>query len=142
MTFFLLKSAESAKKNQINMKTITLIARILVGLLFIFSGFIKANDAVGFSYKLVEYFEVFGTHFLIPIALPLAIFIVIFEMLLMIKEGCLKNDYRFKSCGGIKCHITLRISPIGTLMRLTGMSQWLMEVPFKKPSLNRRLLNF
>jgi uncharacterized membrane protein YphA (DoxX/SURF4 family) len=64
------------------MKVITTIARILVGLLFIFSGFIKANDAVGFSYKLVEYFEVFGTHFLIPIALPLAMFICIFEIVL------------------------------------------------------------
>lgn len=64
------------------MKVITSIARILVGLLFIFSGFIKANDAVGFSYKLVEYFEVFGTHFLVPIALPLAMFICIFEIVL------------------------------------------------------------
>ena len=64
------------------MKIVTNIARVLVGLLFIFSGFIKANDAVGFSYKLVEYFEVFGTHFFIPIALPLAIFICVFEIVL------------------------------------------------------------
>ena len=64
------------------MKTITNIARIFVGLLFIFSGFIKANDAVGFAYKLVEYFEVFETHFMVPIALPLAIFICIFEIIL------------------------------------------------------------
>ena len=34
-------------------------ARILVGGLFVFSGFIKANDTLGFSYKLEEYFEVF-----------------------------------------------------------------------------------
>jgi uncharacterized membrane protein YphA (DoxX/SURF4 family) len=64
------------------MKIITNIARILTGVLFIFSGFIKANDAVGFGYKLVEYFEVFKTHFLIPVALPLAIFICIFEIAL------------------------------------------------------------
>jgi len=64
------------------MKIVTTIARILVGLLFIFSGFIKANDAVGFSYKLAEYFEVFGTHFLIPIVLPLAMFICVFEIVL------------------------------------------------------------
>jgi uncharacterized membrane protein YphA (DoxX/SURF4 family) len=64
------------------MKIITAISRILVGLLFIFSGFIKANDTLGFSYKLVEYFEVFGTHFLIPIALPLSVFICIFEIVL------------------------------------------------------------
>ena len=64
------------------MKIITNIARTLVGLLFIFSGFIKANDSVGFAYKLVEYFEVFGTHFLVPVALPLAMFICIFEIVL------------------------------------------------------------
>lgn len=64
------------------MRTLTTISRILVGLLFIFSGFIKANDTLGFSYKLVEYFEVFGTHFLVPLALPLAMFICIFEIVL------------------------------------------------------------
>ena len=64
------------------MKIITNIARILVGALFIFSGFIKANDTLGFSYKLVEYFEIFHTNFLVPIAEPLATFICIFEILL------------------------------------------------------------
>lgn len=62
------------------MRVLTSIARLLVGALFIFSGWIKANDSLGFAYKLVEYFEVFGTEFLVPIALPLAIFICIFEM--------------------------------------------------------------
>ncbi len=62
------------------MRTLTIISRIFVGLLFIFSGFIKANDTVGFSYKLVEYFEVFNMHFLVSLALPLAMFICIFEI--------------------------------------------------------------
>lgn len=62
------------------MRIITQIARILVGCLFIFSGFIKANDTVGFSYKLVEYFEVFGTHFMVPLATFFAMFICIFEI--------------------------------------------------------------
>lgn len=35
---------------------ITFISRILVGALFIVSGLIKANDPLGFSYKLEEYF--------------------------------------------------------------------------------------
>lgn len=64
------------------MRTLTIISRIFVGLLFIFSGFIKANDTLGFSYKLVEYFEVFNTHFLVSLALPLAMFICIFEIVL------------------------------------------------------------
>jgi hypothetical protein len=42
---------------------LTTISRVLVGVLFIVSGLIKANDAVGFSYKLEEYFEVFGEGF-------------------------------------------------------------------------------
>ncbi len=42
------------------MKTITLIIRLLVGMLFIFSGFVKFNDPLGFSYKMKEYFEVFA----------------------------------------------------------------------------------
>jgi len=60
------------------------IARIFVGGLFIFSGFIKLNDPLGFSYKLEEYFgaDVLNLEFLIPLALPMAVFIVIYELLL------------------------------------------------------------
>ena len=69
------------------MKIITAIFRIFVGGLFIFSGFIKANDTLGFSYKLVEYFEIFAKslHFFeyfIPIATPLAMFLCILEIAL------------------------------------------------------------
>ncbi|WP_300441640.1 BT_3928 family protein [Christiangramia sp.] len=66
------------------MKAIVSIARILVGVLFIFSGFIKLNDPVGFSYKLQEYFSepVLDIPFLIPFALVIAILIVIFELVL------------------------------------------------------------
>ena len=42
------------------MKYIVNLFRVLVGLLFIFSGLIKANDPTGFSYKLDEYFSVFS----------------------------------------------------------------------------------
>ena len=58
------------------------ICRIFVGLLFIFSGLIKANDPLGFSYKLVEYFEVFHITFLNFLALGLAIFLCAMEMIL------------------------------------------------------------
>ena len=39
------------------MKILVYISRIFVGALFIVSGLIKANDTLGFSYKLEEYFE-------------------------------------------------------------------------------------
>jgi uncharacterized membrane protein YphA (DoxX/SURF4 family) len=58
------------------------ICRVFVGLLFIFSGLIKANDPLGFSYKLVEYFEVFHITFLDSLALSLAIFLCAMEMIL------------------------------------------------------------
>ncbi len=66
------------------MKILVGIARVLVGVLFIFSGFIKLNDPLGFSYKLQEYFgaDVLNLEFLIPFALVLAIVIVIFELVL------------------------------------------------------------
>ena len=66
------------------MKLLTHIARFIVGALFIFSGFIKLNDPLGFSYKLQEYFsaEVLGLEFLSPYALLIAIVLVIVEILL------------------------------------------------------------
>jgi uncharacterized membrane protein YphA (DoxX/SURF4 family) len=56
--------------------------RISVGLLFIFSGLIKANDPLGFSYKLQEYFEVFHITFLNGLALCFAILLCAMEMIL------------------------------------------------------------
>ncbi len=39
------------------MKATVTIARIIVGLLFIFSGLVKANDPLGLSYKMQEFFD-------------------------------------------------------------------------------------
>ena len=44
------------------MKLSVNIARILVGVLFIFSGLVKANDPLGLSFKMQEFFEVWGLH--------------------------------------------------------------------------------
>lgn len=63
------------------MRALTQISRILVGVLFIISGFIKANDTIGFSYKLVEYFEIFNLHFFVDYAVSMAMFICIFEIM-------------------------------------------------------------
>lgn len=38
-------------------KMMSSVSRILVGGLFIVSGLVKANDPIGFAYKLEEYFE-------------------------------------------------------------------------------------
>ncbi|MEI2737375.1 MAG: BT_3928 family protein [Chitinophagaceae bacterium] len=38
------------------------VARVIVGILFIFSGLVKANDPLGLSYKMQEFFELWGLH--------------------------------------------------------------------------------
>lgn len=65
------------------MKNIILsISRIFVGVLFIFSGLIKANDPMGFGYKLQEYFEVFHMNFLNGAATGIAILLCALEIIL------------------------------------------------------------
>lgn len=57
-------------------------SRWFVGLLFIFSGLIKANDPLGFGYKLQEYFEVFHLTFLSDWATGIAILLCVLEIVL------------------------------------------------------------
>ncbi len=66
------------------MKYLVHFARLVVGLLFIVSGFIKLNDPVGFSFKLEEYFSapVLNLPFLEPYALAFALFVVVLEVML------------------------------------------------------------
>ena len=44
------------------MKAAVTLARVIVGILFIFSGLVKANDPLGLSYKMQEFFEIWGMH--------------------------------------------------------------------------------
>jgi uncharacterized membrane protein YphA (DoxX/SURF4 family) len=65
------------------MKVFAQISRVIVGLLFIFSGLIKLNDPVGTQYKLEEYFEVFAAdipafHDLFVSMIPLALYFSVF----------------------------------------------------------------
>jgi uncharacterized membrane protein YphA (DoxX/SURF4 family) len=64
------------------MKVIVTISRILVGLLFIVSGLIKANDPIGFSYKLDEYWQVFGMEWMSSLSLVISVFICVAEVVL------------------------------------------------------------
>ena len=66
------------------MRYIIHFCRILVGVLFIVSGFIKLNDPVGFSFKLEEYFSqgVLDLPVFMPYALAISIFVVILEVIL------------------------------------------------------------
>src|SRR6478736_3646233 len=43
------------------MKILVSIARVIVGVLFIISGLVKANDPLGLSYKMEEFFEAWNS---------------------------------------------------------------------------------
>ena len=58
------------------------ISRILVGLVFIFSGFVKSVDPLGTAYKFGDYFDSFHIEFLSALALPLAVILISVEFIL------------------------------------------------------------
>jgi uncharacterized membrane protein YphA (DoxX/SURF4 family) len=55
--------------------------RVFVGVLFIFSGLIKANDPSGLAYKMQEFFEVWEITWLSPYALGFSIAMIVFEIM-------------------------------------------------------------
>ena len=57
------------------------VAQLIVGVLFIFSGLIKANDPSGLSYKMQEFFEVWGWHGFDDYTLALSILMIAFEII-------------------------------------------------------------
>jgi len=62
-------------------KTFLNTARLLVGILFIFSGLIKANDPLGLSYKMQEFFEVWNMPAMDAYTLGFSIIMIVFEIL-------------------------------------------------------------
>ena len=63
------------------MKSLLTISRIIVGVLFIFSGLVKANDPLGLSYKMQEFFEVWGWGFLDNYTLTFSVAMIAFEII-------------------------------------------------------------
>src|SRR4249920_2457277 len=51
------------------MKGSVLIARIIVGVLFVFSGLVKAIDPLGLTYKMQEFFEVWAREGYAPLVM-------------------------------------------------------------------------
>jgi uncharacterized membrane protein YphA (DoxX/SURF4 family) len=64
------------------MKLIRTILRIIVGLVFVFSGFVKGVDPLGTVYRMDDYFIAFGTTWAIPFSLYLTIFFCTLEFIL------------------------------------------------------------
>ena len=63
------------------MKKYLTVIRWVVGLLFIFSGLIKANDPLGLGYKMEEFFEAWGMQWLNDYTLAFSVLMNVFEVL-------------------------------------------------------------
>ena len=61
------------------LRILTQISRFLIGILFIYSGFVKLVDPIGSAFKFQEYFSesVLNLPFLSPFALQFAILLVV-----------------------------------------------------------------
>jgi len=70
------------------------VSRIAVGLLFVYSGFVKGVDPLGTQFRIEDYFYAYGTLWALPYALILSVFLNAFEFsmgaLLLLK---LKTKY-------------------------------------------------
>ena len=63
------------------MKILIYISRIVIGIVFIFSGIVKAIDPLGSAYKFHDYFQAFHIDFLKFISLPLSILLFTAEFI-------------------------------------------------------------
>ena len=64
------------------MKILRIISRILVGLVFIFSGFVKGVDPLGTAYRITDYLQVYHMDWAIPLSLTLSVILCSFEFVL------------------------------------------------------------
>ena len=62
-------------------KLLLQISRILVAVLFIFSGLVKANDPLGLSYKMQEFFDLWQVNALNEFSLAFSILVISFEII-------------------------------------------------------------
>src|ERR1700738_4025586 len=75
------------------MKILISIVRFIVGVLFIFSGLVKANDPLGLSYKMQEFFEVWNFHWLDNFTLAFSIIMIVFEI---VAGGAVRLGWQMK----------------------------------------------
>lgn len=64
------------------MKYLSIASRFILGVVFIFSGFVKSVDPLGSAYKFSDYFTAFHLGFLGFLALPVAVVLSSFEVVL------------------------------------------------------------
>ena len=70
------------KKSSPGMTFLRNFSRIVVGLVFIFSGFVKAVDPLGSQYKFQDYFSAFGMEWMSGMALVLGVLLCLAEFVM------------------------------------------------------------
>ena len=117
------KNKNNSKKQSKLQKTgivLLHIIRLLLAAVFIFSGFVKAIDPLGFTYKIQDYLTAFGGAFanLSSLALPVAIGLSAFELMLGL---CLLFQVR------------LRLTSIFVLLFMLVMTPLTLYIAIKNP---------
>lgn len=94
-------------------KTLIFISRILIGIVFIYSGFVKLVDPLGSTYKFSDYFEAMGLIWAQPSSFVLSIILSISEFIIGI---------------GILFNLKIKLSVLGALIMMiifTPVTLWL-----------------
>lgn len=100
------------------MKILVTIIRLFVGVLFIFSGLVKANDPLGLSYKIQEFFEIWGLHAYNNYTLVLSILLNAFEI---IAGVALLVRWQFKLTGWLLLFLIIFFTALTGYTYLTGL---------------------
>lgn len=101
-----------------NLKKVSVvIARIIMGCVFIFSGYAKAVDPLGSTYKIQDYLTALSLDFLGPLALVAGILLAAFEFLLGV---CLLLGANLKSTSVLTLLLMCFMTPLTLWIALTN----------------------
>ena len=82
LTVFFIATAVKSYIKCNNESKLIFIYRSFIGIVFVFSGFVKAVDPLGSTYKFIDYFNAFGLEFFNDFAFSLAILLSVIEFLI------------------------------------------------------------
>ena len=107
------------KRNNPAFRLIASISRILLGLVFIFSGVVKAIDPLGTVYKIEDYLKAFGGFFteLLPMAEVAAWALIILELLLGV---CMVLNIRTQWTAWVSLLFYFVMTPLTLYIALTN----------------------
>lgn len=99
------------------MRVLIIISRIIIGIVFMFSGIVKAIDPLGSAYKFHDYFQAFGMEFFYPLALPLSVLLSTSEF---ISGFAVLSGYRQKTGIILVMILMLVFTPLTLVLALTN----------------------